>query len=169
MNILVTHCNAATGPWCPHFTTWRDQSSLGQKRKSTSGLPNASDTRFKEISSSDEAHLRKGIIEFYTFFPWSKGNGFHVDLEQGTQEMISFLKHDWSPNFIVLISFTSVHTFLNIQTACQFPFASDNQWLRCDCVLVKVGGGREWNTGFCSLFFSWCAMILAELFWGLGF
>lgn len=115
MNILVTHCNTATGPWCPHFTTWRDQSNLGQKRQSASGFPNASDTRFKEISSSRGAHLRKGIIEFYTFFPWSKGNGFHVDLEQGTTGN-DFISKAWlkpqfhCPYFLHVSSHLSKHS-----------------------------------------------------------
>lgn len=58
--------------------------------------------------------------------------------------MISFLKHDGNPNFIVFLSFTSVCTFLNVQTstACQFLFASDNQQLPCDYVLVKARGRR---------------------------
>ena len=29
---LLKYCNLATGPWRPHFTTWRDQSDLGQNR-----------------------------------------------------------------------------------------------------------------------------------------
>ena len=57
-------------------------------------MPKAFDTCFKEIGSSDEVYLGKGIIEFYTIFPWSTGSAFHVYLEQGTQEMISFVKHD---------------------------------------------------------------------------
>jgi len=83
--------------------------------------------------------------------------------------MISFVKHDRNPNVVFLLSFTSGRTFLNVQTACQFPFGSDKQWLRGACVLVKAGGGRGWNTGFCLLSPSRCVMILAELFWGLGF
>lgn len=78
----------------------RGQSNLRQKKKSTSGMPNASDTWFcffymcfEEMSSSDEVHLEAGNMEFY-ISPQSKGNGFLFDLEQGTQEMISFLKHD---------------------------------------------------------------------------
>lgn len=119
-------------------------------------MPKAFDTCFKEISSSDEVYLGKGIIELYTIFSWSTGSASHVHLEQGTQEMISFVKHDRNPNLVFLFSFTSVRTFLNIQTACPFPFGSDKQWLRSACVLVKAGGGRGWNTGFCLLSLSVC-------------
>lgn len=58
--------------------------------------------------------------------PPDKGNTFHFDLGQGTAEVISFLKHDLNPNFVVLPS--------NIQTSTvsQFPFASTN-----DCLVTE--------------------------------